>query len=200
MTPIPPQQWDFLEAEFVSSSIVGAVRHSPIYANASKKNRENLQLVLRDKLCGLAARYSTQAAITTEEHLKNIQELASHAAKTCGPFLVDGKLRLGVAAKALNLYLKYLWCAGRLKIPPPHCPFDHTIIYDLLGFEDNWPEVDDAATYLKWVQKAEKLRDDAKCESLAQWELRNAAQPAQGWRPARVYAKLQQWQQNTFPK
>jgi hypothetical protein len=171
MIPIQ-EQWDFLEGEFLSSSISGALQHSPTYDNASKKNREKLQRVLRAKLCELAAKYSSDVAVTTEEHLKNIQELADHAKNHCEKFLQGGKLRLGVAAKALNLYLKYLWCEGKLKVPPPHCPFDHTVIYDLLRFEDNWTEVDDPATYLKWVKKAEELRDDAKCESLAEWELR----------------------------
>src|SRR6266481_4559253 len=133
--------WDFLEGEFLSSSISGALQHSPTYTNASNKDREKLQRVLRAKLLELAAKYSTDVAVTTEEHLKNTQELAAHAKQHCEKFLQGGKLRLGVAAKALNLYLKYLWCVRRLKVPPPHCPFDHTVIYDLLGFHDKWTEV-----------------------------------------------------------
>jgi hypothetical protein len=35
--------------------------------------------------------------------------------------------RVGTAQKALNLYLKYLWCLGEIKTPP-HCPFDRGII------------------------------------------------------------------------
>jgi len=174
------QQWDFLEGEFLSSSISGALQHSSTYATEKVKDREKVRREIRNVLCELAERYSTK--VTEVDHVKNIKELACRVKKKqCGPFLKDGELRFPVAAKALNLYLKFLWCFGKITIPPPHCPFDRGEIQGLLGFkEDDWTKVVDVDVYRKWVRKAEELRkaEDLRDErdannprSLAEWEL-----------------------------
>ena len=170
-------QRDFLEDEFLTLSINGALQHSSTYKpTAGKKDPETLQRELRTGLCDIAARYSSE--VGEGQHLENIQELARRVNKSCASFLNGDHLRFGVAQKALNLYLKYLWCVGKTRIPPPHCPFDGTVL-ERLRFQDNWTDMDDVAIYLKWVRQAETARNDAKCESLAEWELRawNAAQP-----------------------
>ena len=133
-------QWDFLEDEFLTLSINGALQHSSTYKpTARKKDPETLQRELRSGLCDIAARYSSE--VGEEEHLENIQELARRVNKSCASFLNGDHLRFGVAQKALNLHLKYLWCVGKTRIPPPHCPFDRTVL-EKLRFQDNWTEVE----------------------------------------------------------
>jgi hypothetical protein len=176
MTLIQQQQrWDFLESEFLTSSINAALQHSSTYATKKETERGIVRRELRLGLCKLARKYVNQ--VNEKNHLRNIQRLINRVEKSCAPFLKNSHLRFGVAQKALNLYLKYLWCEGEVKAPP-HCPFDYSIIQQL-GFRDKWTRVKDKAIYLKWVRKGEKARDAENYESLAEWELHawSAAQP-----------------------
>jgi len=175
-------QWDFLEGEFLTLSVSGALQHSSTYATEDEKDRDTVRRELRSGLCDLSAKYSSE--VGEEEHLKNIQGLARHVNMSCAPFLNGDHLRLGVAQKALNLYLKYLWCVGKIQIPPPHCPFDNSVINVIgklklpTGCERRWTLADKLEHYCDWVSAA---KEEAKKKdlSLAEWELRawNAAQP-----------------------
>jgi hypothetical protein len=44
-------------------------------------------------------------------------------------------MRIGLAQKALNLYLKYLWCLGEIH-EPPHCPLDSIVLGQVPGCKD----------------------------------------------------------------
>jgi hypothetical protein len=82
--------------------------------------------------------------------------------------LKNGRFRIGIAQKALNLYLKYLWCVGLIPMPP-HCPFDSSIIGHLpecMNF--NWTAIDSIDDYQKLVNSARKKADD---KPIAEWEL-----------------------------
>ncbi len=176
---------DFLEGEFLTLSINGALQHSSTYATECEKDRETVRLKLRCVLRDLAKKYGS--GVGEEEHLENIQELSRRVEKDCAEFLNGDHLPLGVAQKALNLYLKYLWCEDEIPTPP-HCPFDSKIIAKLTvptGCECRWTQVVNVEHYREWVLAAKKEADkEAKKEgkegfSLADWELRawNAAQP-----------------------
>ncbi len=54
--------------------------------------------------------------------------------------LFGNGFRVGIAQKALNLYLKYLWCLGKIT-EPPHCPFDSIIISEI-KCNIKWTEMD----------------------------------------------------------
>jgi hypothetical protein len=190
---LPQLKRAFLEDEFLTLSISGALQHSGTYKKEEEHNpqenerekkerqkaqrkkhtkeQEQLQSALRSGLCIVATKYISEGGVKKEDHLKNIHLLVAYVNKSCSPFLKDDTLRLGIAQKALNLYLKYLWCVGIIKATPPHCPFDRTVLQDFLKLPDNWTEVNDDPVYEQWVTKAEKARDDAQCESLAEWEL-----------------------------
>lgn len=192
MTRIQRKQWDFLVDVFISNSVAGALGHSGTYIETKNKQeekwlalgKEKLSKILTAALCELAARYATGVAVTSEEHMKNIQELIGRANASCADFfrkgtLGKGTLRFGVAAKMFNLWLKYLWCVGKISIPPPHCAFDRDIIQKRLGFSQNWTKIDDPNIYCEWMKKAEQVRveenkklpDLEKRSSLAEWEL-----------------------------
>ena len=108
-------------------------------------------------------------------------------------FLNGDHLRLGVAQKALNLYLKYLWCEHRIPTPP-HCPFDSNILDKLTlptGCERRWTQADKVEHYREWVLAAKKQaekeaqKESKKEVSLADWELRawNAARSGVDYTP-----------------
>jgi len=120
-------QRDFLEDEFLTLSINGALQHSSTYKpTAGKKDPETLQRELRTGLCDIAARYSSE--VGEGQHLENIQELARRVNKSCASFLNGDHLRFGVAQKALNLYLKYLWCVGKTRIRVRGLRFDEELV------------------------------------------------------------------------
>ena len=167
-------QWRFLESEFLTLTVDAAIgRGTPTYVpNPTPEQRVALGRALRNGLRRLAPRYS--ATVDEREHVQNVKALASDVASHCAPFLDGGRLRFGRAQKALNLYLKYLWCAGRIPAPP-HCPFDSIVIETLwagLPHEYRtkpWTAVEDDAPYLAWVSAARKM---AGADTLAEWELR----------------------------
>ncbi len=122
------QQWKFLEEVFLSNSINAALGHSSTYASPSRANSETLGKVLRSELRDLAKGYAS--VVSEEAHIQNIAKLTNCVTNRCAPLLKGRFLRFGVAHRALNLYLKFLWCAGRIPAPP-HCPFDGNVIAEL---------------------------------------------------------------------
>src|SRR5207245_10071398 len=116
---------DFLEGEFLTLSINGALQHSSTYATECEKDRETVRLKLRCVLRNLAKKYGS--GVGEEEHLENIQELSRRVEKDCAEFLNGDHLPLGVAQKALNLYLINLCCDEEI-ITPRACHFHVNII------------------------------------------------------------------------
>jgi hypothetical protein len=127
---------------------------------------------LRNQLNTIAVNY--ESVVDEQQHINNIEELIRCLSVNCREFLNEGRATFGFAQKALNSYLKYLWCVSRIP-RPPHCPFD-TIILGLVNppadCERRWTygEKDD---YIKWVTAA-KLK--ANGEALSDWELREWGQ------------------------
>jgi len=179
------EQWSFLEGEYLSSSISAALGRSGTYKDeeeltpgADGRPDKNGPTVVgkafRAKIVELAKSYEG-ASITGEEHIRNIKELAKYVSDACPQYLRKDCPRFGVAAKALTLYLKYLWCAGKAQ-EPPHCPFDRIVIAALHKLQSlprdlrdlSWTQMDEG-TYRQLVSEAERRLKD---ESLARWELK----------------------------
>lgn len=98
----------------------------------------------------------------------NISTLADTLSLLHTTVLKDGRFRIGSAQKALNLFLKYLWCIGEIPTPP-HCPLDYKIIQKLPPpARRNWTEIETIDDYKSLVAEAKKL---AGSQPLAEWEL-----------------------------
>jgi len=162
------EQEHFLREEFLTLSINGALRRSHTYSqSASAKDKGNFREELRRELKKIAAEYTTTVAAQT--HLSNIQRLADALTSKYSRFLLSGRFRIGIAQKALNLYLKYLWCLGLIPLPP-HCPFDKRITNQLPECADlKWTLINTIDDYMKLVKAATKI---AAPKSLSEWELR----------------------------
>ncbi len=113
--------------------------------------------------------------VTEDDHCHNIVKLANTLTKKFGEcgVLNGNRFRIGIAQKVLNLYLKYLWCLGYIKIPP-HCPLDRRII-DLLKIPCNWTKLDDIKEYTELIECCQNLAKDQKT-SIAEWELEKWSQ------------------------
>ncbi|MGA2876853.1 MAG: hypothetical protein ABSE82_15135 [Nitrososphaerales archaeon] len=186
------KQREFLEDVFLSNVLSAALvirkgrrvfKDTPTPLESAE--REEFRGALKSELLKLAKRYSS--AVEEEVHIDNIRGLAKDLSDTYGK-LLDGDLLLGRAQKALNLYLKYLWCEG-LIVCPPHCPFDNDVISALRKLlpkdcERRWTHADKADTYREWV-KAAKVLAEKKGQSLSEWEL-------EVWAAAQVKLKAAQ--------
>src|SRR5687767_7872600 len=125
-------QEQFLKDELASLTLMATVQRSRVYAtNTAVSSRRRFQRDLRLKLEELATQYVRR--IDEDTHIHNITALAEYLTERHAAILCDGRFRIGAAQKALNLHLKYLWCLGKINLPP-HCPFDYEIIKRLSDY------------------------------------------------------------------
>lgn len=161
-----PQRMQFLLAEFFQLTLAATVQRAHVYAEGlSEADRAPLRASLRTKLQDLRPTYAAPAP--EAQHLTNIRQLADELSAEHPLLLREGRFRIGPAQKALNLYIKYLWCAGLQNVPPPHCPFDFFVIRHL-GLNIRWTELDSMEGYQQLITAA---RERAHGAGLAQWEL-----------------------------
>ncbi|MCX5658550.1 MAG: hypothetical protein NTW19_02365 [Planctomycetota bacterium] len=158
----------FLADEFFSLTLMGTVQRAGVYnAGLTDSERKRFQSALRSQLEQVALQYQRQ--VPEEDHIRNILELSQRLTADHAAVLRENRFRIGSAQKALNLYLKYLWCIG--KIPaPPHCPFDSQVIktHRAAYSGPSWTELDDEVHYRSLVRAA---KTKANGSILAAWEL-----------------------------
>lgn len=168
-------KWEFLNIVFLSVAIGDALKHNKTYAStATDEDRKALRRELSSAMVEFAEKY--KMPVEPADHRKNLTALEEQVSKKCGSFLVggdrrqEGHLRRGTAQKAFNLYLKFLWCAGRIPTPP-HCTIDRTVIEKLPKElrSVKWTQIDSEDEYEKIIEAAQKVAGD---EPLAEWELR----------------------------
>ena len=168
------------------ASIIAAfqTRKERIYNKEYSPNNDRWKMreYMRSQLEEVAKQY-VDIHINEDTHMQNISIFAKAISDEFQDILKDGKLRIGIAQKALNLYLKYLWCHGKIK-EPQHCPFDRIIINKLYSKLDKqtkidwvaagsgrfkWTETDEMNDYKAWVKAAKEVV--GKDQSIAEWEL-----------------------------
>ncbi len=166
---------EFLMNQAIVNSIGAAFQHAGVYVKGLRdddKRKACLRNTLAEYLRDLGLRYVQ--SVTDDAHCGNISNLAkTMTEKFRGTgILRNEKFRIGIAQKALNLYLKYLWCLGDIPTPP-HCPVDRRII-DKLGLKEkdrrdyDWTKIDNIEKYKRLI---EKCRETAGDTCLAEWEL-----------------------------
>ena len=168
-------QEQFLKDELSSLALMATVQRAKVYiAETPEQRRRGFQVGLRTKLEELATHYEN--GVDEETHIQNIVQLSDGLTRDHKEILNGGRFRIGTAQKALNLYLKYLWCLGKIPMPP-HCPFDFQIIGKLSDYKGpSWTALDLADDYRNLVAA---VKVAAKGVPLATWELKtyNNAQP-----------------------
>jgi hypothetical protein len=156
----------FLRNEFLTMSILGALGRSKTYnESASQEEKDCFRNAFRGKLDYISEMYKSEVA--EETHLSNIINLSDDLSSQFSHCLKNDKFRIGISQKALNLYLKYLWCADLIAMPP-HCPFDSIVITHLPECRDlKWTAIDSIDDYKRLILAAKKA---AGSRSLADWE------------------------------
>jgi hypothetical protein len=166
-TKMEPHTESFLRNEFLTMSVLGALGRSRTYSESATEDAKALfRDGLRKELDEISRGY--RSTVKEQEHLSKIEQLSDSLSGQFSDCLRGGRFRIGMAQKALNLYLKYLWCTDLIPIPP-HCPFDSVIISHLPSCSDlNWTSIDAIEDYQRLVGAA---RNEADGKALAQWEL-----------------------------
>ncbi|HQX52724.1 MAG TPA: hypothetical protein PLY87_20215 [Planctomycetaceae bacterium] len=149
-------------------ALAGTAQRGKLYRPESTPDeRQRFRLTLRTALENLAQEY--RVPITDDRHFVNINDLADRLSQRHRAALNGDRFRIGSAQKALNLYLKMLWCFDRIPTPP-HCPFDSIVLSLVPGCKRiKWTQLDSLEDYKHIVHLA---RVAANGVSLSEWELR----------------------------
>jgi hypothetical protein len=167
----------FLINQAIATSIIAAFQHAGVYEVGLKDNdprKNSLRKELAHRLRSLGEKY--HELVTAEPHCQNIQDLAdtlTEIYKGIG-LLRNDRFRIGIAQKALNLYLKNLWCLDEITVPL-HCPLDRQII-DKLDLksrrsEYDWTKLDDIEKYKELISLCDKKAREKGSRNIAEWEL-----------------------------
>ena len=161
-------QRTFLAGEFFGLSLQGATQRAGIYKpEATAADRKELHVHLREHLERCLEQYSEE--VDDHAHCKNIERIANSLTRRHAGLLRDNRFRIGPTQKALNLYLKYMWCVEEVA-RPPHCPIDSIVIKASgLPATVKWTELTRIDEYMAIVSR---LRQVASPLPLAEWELR----------------------------
>lgn len=174
MKPLMSPQTAFLGDELFSLTLMAVTQRAKLYSDiAGEAEREALRRALQDALQSLTARY--EKPVSETDHVGNIEFLSTAISGSHGGALRDSRLRIGTAQKALNLHLKYMWCLGRVQMPP-HCPIDSIVLAKIPGCSGvRWTKLDRLSEYEGLIQKAKVAAGNT---PLAEWELNlyNSAQ------------------------
>jgi hypothetical protein len=138
----------------------------PIYAKGVKLHqRKSAKHAFRAVLEDIESVYA-DGDISEDDHVKYIEKTANNLSTKLGCELHNGRFRIGVAQKLINLHLKYLWASGHIQ-EPPHCPIDG-IIRDKANIKYDWTTSDCIDEYRKAVKELKKVSGK---KSLSAWEL-----------------------------
>jgi hypothetical protein len=161
----------FLESQYWMMSVQAAFQRANIYKKDIYENQRN---VFRDDLHQIVKKISESYKVNVPEtqHIENIQKLQELSKND--EILQKGELNFGICQKLLNLYLKYLWCADLIPVPP-HFPIDR-IIQERLGFNENeivsWTkDIKSRLEYKAIIDRARRILELTIMNTLAELEL-----------------------------
>jgi hypothetical protein len=162
------EQFHYLKSELFSLTLMGTVQRGKLYQkDSTESQRMAFRGALRFELERLAEQY--RGVVSERRHFANIERLAKMLSDKHPKALSGKRLRIGSAQKALNLYLKYMWCMGHIPIPP-HCPFDARVLSQVSDCRDmRWTQLDSVSEYEHIVNCAKAAAGGL---PLAEWELR----------------------------
>ena len=154
----------FLRLVALSNTQGASFQRANVYAvEISIEQRNVFVQAFKNRLVALEKVY--EQPVSLEQHLKNIEEFAAGLSNDFPNVLRDKKMRIGVAQKAVNLYLKFIWCYGWIP-EPPYCPIDR-IVLEQVDDHDAWTQIDSIQEY---SEKIEKIRDKKGDKSFSEWE------------------------------
>jgi hypothetical protein len=158
---------DFLLSAALIDSHRSAFQRANVYSkDAEQVDRDEFVKLFRKKLISLEKVYAE--GVSEVDHIKNLIMFKEELSADFPKVLADGRMLLGVAQKAVNLYVKYLWVLDFIP-QPPHCPVDR-IILNKVGINNiNWTTLDNVDEYWSVIETIRKVADKNKL-SIPEWE------------------------------
>ena len=169
---------EFLVSELLVTSISSGLqtrnKNFPIYnkENVPSEASKNLKNDLKEFLLLTMEQFPS---CHENDHFSNIIKLSNNISEKHCKILHNGRFRIGISQKVINLFLKYIWTTGKIGMPF-HCPFDSIIKVALLNGSSeryelkDWTGLDSIEEYKKYVNLA-KIIASVKGLSIADWEL-----------------------------
>ncbi|MFO0835895.1 MAG: hypothetical protein U0638_13060 [Phycisphaerales bacterium] len=161
-------------AQAVHESYVSAVRtrntKAPVYIKLlSEEQRARFAKSFKDAT--RAAAEFVRENRSEEGLIAAIEGLSREMSHRYPDALFGRRLRIVIAQKALNLYLKYVWCLDPAWPTPVHCPLDG-IVLEEAGVSGVWTQLDCIDTYRNWIGKIASCAMHNGFASMAEWELK----------------------------
>ncbi len=161
---------EFLRQTALFNAIGAAFQRALIYVDGIENNaKEQLKRDLEEHLRRIETQY--QGSVSPEKHLQTIADVVKGMSRKHAHILKNGRFRVGIAQKAVNIYLKLLWCYGWVP-EPPHCPIDSIVLAEVGDRQTKWTKMDDIKEYSASIERIQAyiLRAGSKV-SLSKWEL-----------------------------
>ena len=158
----------FIDNIIFSSTLAATVQRASVYRkDAPEQCRQKFREGLEQELKDLLEQYNNP--VSPAIHCENIEILAKNISAKHRAVLADGNFRIGLAQKALNLYLKFYWCLGHIPIPP-HCPIDSIVLKEVPGNNVPWTKITQISEYKSIIDRA-KLKAKELQLPLSEWEI-----------------------------
>ena len=167
-------QKKFIIQTFLSNTQSSSFQRGCVYVeDISEQDKQPFVIAFHEKLRSLKEKY--QETVTEKDHIENIIQFKTELTNEFPTILRKQRMRFGTSQKAVNLYLKFLWCLGDINEEPPHCPIDGKVLTEI-GSNVKWTELDDVEEYKEII---ESIKTKAGNQSIAEWEL-------DFWQPGRT--------------
>jgi len=160
---------DFLLSAAIVDSHRSAFQRANVYSKeSSQSDRDEFVKLFRKKLTLLEKLYAV--GVTENDHITNMIRFKDELSAAFPNVLANRTMLFGVAQKAVNLYVKYLWVLDYIP-QPPHCPVDR-IILNKVGINNiNWTTLDDVEVYKSIIATIRIVADKEK-STIPEWELK----------------------------
>ncbi|HOD47579.1 MAG TPA: hypothetical protein PKK58_09405 [Opitutaceae bacterium] len=161
----------FINRMALRNSVNAALQRAGVYANGvdSRLKREFKERA-KAWLVDFAAEYD-RTTISEDAWCEAIGCLSQALATDFGPYLRDGRVKVGVSQKMISLYLKYCWLLGEAKMKPLFAVVDRGVM-QTAGVENppNWTQLDDREEYLRIVRALDAFAKSEGHIDGASWE------------------------------
>ena len=149
----------------ISDTLISSVQRGNVYVQDVKdRQRRPFKVAFKTTLNRIASEYVN--SVDDDRHIQNIQSFADSLSEDFSGILQNGRARIGVAQKGVNLFLKYLWSFDKI-LEPPHCPID-AFVLRAIRRRENWTQLDSVETYREIIAACRRVAGNL---SLSQWEL-----------------------------
>jgi len=163
-------QHEFLRQTALYNALGAAFQRVQIYTDeVAEAKKEKFKHELADHLRNMEQQY--RLPVSSEKHCRNIERLAFELSGSHKKILKGGHFRVGVAQKAINIYLKLIWCYGWIP-EPPHCPLDSIVLKEIGDTTTKWTKMNSIEEYKRAIQRVRShIRQKRIGQSLSEWEL-----------------------------